>query len=97
MTNADGSITNAHMAATTALRLQWAFIRRDYFPEIASPIGNNGDNMVNSVCTMVQGWLDALETKVNGIASSFTAINSDLIYAWPPHGIYKAPAQLAPF
>jgi hypothetical protein len=97
MTNSDGSATASHMAATVGLRLQWAFVRRDYFPEIPSPIGNNGDNMLDVVCNMAQGWLDALDTKIKGISSTFSAMSNDMAFYWPPHGVYKAPAQLGPF
>jgi hypothetical protein len=96
MTDSAGNATAANMAATTALRLQWAFVRRDFFPEIPSPMDGN-TNIVNATCTMIQGWLDALEVKINGISSNFTKMGNDMTFCWPPHGIYKAPATLGPF
>lgn len=97
MTDADGSFTAARMDATTGLRLQWAFVRRDYFPDIPSPLGTSGESMVDSVCTMAQGWLEGLDTKIKSISSPWSAMSNDMAYYYPPHGVYLAPTVLGPF
>jgi hypothetical protein len=89
MTNSSGNPTNMHMGATNFLRIQWAFLRRDFFPDIPQP-------HVEDVCNMAQTWLDNFDVYIKSISSKFTAINADLAYVYPPAGVVKAPDFLVP-
>jgi hypothetical protein len=94
--NTDGTLNTSKLDAGTTMRMQWVFVRRDFFPDIPFPVDNNGNEMVTPTCNMVQGWMDALDTKIKGISSPFSAMSADMGYAWPPVAIYKAPATLGP-
>jgi len=96
MTDVNGNPVIGSMGATNGLRLQWAFVRRDYFPEIPSPMDGT-TSIVTAVCAKAQGWLDAFEAKINAISTPASQGGNDLPYYYPPHGVYKAPSTLGPF
>lgn len=89
MTDVNGNPTASRIASTNYLRLQWAFIRRDFFPDIPYP-------HIDDVCNMAQTWIDNLDAKVKAIVNPFSQSNADLQYVYPPAGIVKAPDFLVP-
>lgn len=97
LTDVDGNITATNVGGSSTMRWQYVFVRRDFFPEIPAPLDPNGVNMIDATCTMLSGWMDSLDTKIKGIASNFTAMSSDMAYAWPNQAIFKTPPVLATF
>jgi len=90
MTDVTGAVQASMLGGGTTMRLQYAYMRRDYFPEI--PAAN-----IDAICAMIDGWMVALEAKVNARPTQISMTNNDMTYAWPPQAIWLPPTTLGPF
>lgn len=66
------------------LRAQYAFMRRDYFPEIANA-------RTAAACTKYQGYYDTWAANVASKTDDTSKRNADWTYRYPPLGIIAAP------
>ncbi len=89
LTDVNGDPSVVHIAATNFLRIQWAFMRRDFFPDIPR-------DRVTDVCDMLQPMLDNVDAKIKSIASLTSQMYADFGYVYPPAGVVKAPDFLVP-
>lgn len=89
--NADGSWKSDFEGedATSQLYFQYVFARRDFFPEKPHP-------HLNSVISLIQGWLDEKAAIVAAAPTPRDKTNADFGYGHPSHGILNAPTELGP-
>jgi hypothetical protein len=88
---ADGTIRSLDIGEWS--RLQWPFIRRDYFPDIPA------DRDVNACCTKIMAWLKVYSDRVNAaIASNATprSIVTADVAVHPALGRILPPSVLEP-
>lgn len=66
------------------LRAQWAFMRRDYFPEFANP-------RLEAACAKYAAFYDAMTARVAAEPVVNLKRNIDWAHRWPQYGILKPP------
>jgi hypothetical protein len=81
----DGSINIApERDATQHMRAQWAFIRRDFFPEIPN-------SRINAACAKYQSYYDTVANNAAAQATPFNQAAADWALRIPSMGFYKVP------
>jgi hypothetical protein len=87
--NADGSIKSGNNEyAASHIEVAWAFMRRDYYPEVPHPL-------LQQSCEGFQAAYDAVERNVLSKVGGGNQRNADWTYRWPSLGFLKAPVSPA--